>query len=104
MLEGTLDNWDRAIIINVEENKITSQDHIEEDIKTLAYMIWQIVVDDICIIKDEDVITPGHPKFIKLVKYSIKKHKNYSKYLKLLLWIFKTKPTIINIINRITNI
>jgi hypothetical protein len=106
LLEGTLDDWNKAIIINDEINKITNQDQIEEDTQTLAYMIWQIIVGDICIIEDknEEGITPGHPKFIKLVKYSIKKFSNYSKYLKLLLWIFKTKPIITNIINKIYNI
>lgn len=106
LLEGNLDNWTQAIIINIEGGKITSQDHIDQDVETLAYMIWQIIVDNICIIEDknDDAITPGHPKFIKLVKYSRKKFKDYDQYLKLLLWIFKNKPSIINIIDRITNI
>lgn len=106
MLEGTLDNWDRAVIVNNEENKITYRDQINQDIETLTYMIWQIIVGNICIIEDknEDPITPGHPKFIKfikLVKYSAKKLDDYSKYLKVLLWIFKKKPRIVDIIDKI---
>lgn len=104
LLEGTLDNWSRVVITINKQNKITTQTEINNDIETLAYMLFLIIVDNnICEMEDknEDVISPGHPKFIKLVKYSIKKHNNYKNQLKLLLWIFKTKPQIINIINRI---
>lgn len=106
ILEGSLESWSRAVIVDIEGGKITNQNQIDDDIETLAYMIWQIIVDDISGIEDKngDVITSDHPKFIKLVKNNIDRFTDYSKYLKLLLWIFKTKPSTGNIIDRIIDL
>jgi len=104
LLVGNLNYWSKVIIKINEKNKITNQSQLDDDIETLSYMIFQIIVDNnIYEIKDKnkEIITPGHEKFIKIVKCSIKKYSNYKKHLELLLWIFKIKPHIINIINRI---
>jgi len=105
LLKGNLNNWDGVIIMG-DKYKITSQTQVDEDIKMLAYMIWQIIVDDVCVTEDKkgNVITFDHSKFIKLVKNNIKRFGDYSKYLKLLLWIFETEPSIDNIIIKLSQI
>ena len=106
ILEGTFDIWNRAVIVDVEGGKITDKKQIDNDIETLAYMIWQIIVDDISLVEDcdDNIITPKHPMFIDLVKDNIKRFDKYIEYLEILLLIFETKPTTTEIIDKINNI
>lgn len=103
ILEGTLDNWQRAVIIDIEGGKITNEKQIQSDIETLSYCIWQIIVGNIAETEAEDgnVITPEHPMFVDLVKNNINQFKQYRSYLELLLWIFLNKPTTVEILKRI---
>jgi hypothetical protein len=107
ILNGDLNNWHTVNIVGYDNNLIhDDKNFVNDDIQTLAYMIWQIIVGDMCYTKDKKgkIIHMEHTKFLYLVKKSSKQFNDYNTYLKLLLWIFETKPTISNILEKISKI
>ncbi len=95
LLEGSYDRWKRAVIIDVEGGKIKTNQATIDDVLTLAYVIWSVLVGDISLTEDKhrEIIGEGHDLFIQLVEDNMRQFKSYKKSLEILLWIFKSNPT-----------
>lgn len=108
ILEGTINNWRRVVIIDIEGDKITNQQQIDDDIRTLAFMLWTILLDDIKVTLTYDtageIIHYKHPMFIDLVKSNFPKNEAYIRYMDALLWIFIDMPTINKILDRLNSL
>lgn len=96
ILQGTYNDWNRAVITNIAGGKIDKYNAIN-DILTLAHIIWSVIVGKISETKDNQgiPITWGNPLFIDLVKNNIAQYDEYKQYLDFLLWIFE-KPRTMN--------
>lgn len=97
LLEGSYNNWTRAVIIDVEGGKIVpGEDHADRDVQSLAYMLWSIIVnEDISAAEDEqgDMIVQDHPLFLSLVDDSIREMPRDRVVLRTFRWIFSSHPT-----------
>lgn len=86
LLEGSYENWTRlvSIIDDAEGGKIKTERDVDDDIRTLAYMIWSVIVGEKISTTEDgtgDVIHMLQPMFITLVKKNMKQFRTYEKYL-----------------------
>jgi serine/threonine protein kinase len=105
ILEGNIDSWKRAVIIDIEGGKIKNKQNTIYDVLTLAYVMWNIIVGaTISEAYDEkgNFIQQDHPMFLTLIENNI--IPGYEHPLCLLHTIFKLKPSaedIVYILKRI---